>query len=251
MTADGQGDLEALRRIGAIVALARDTMLTEVRPGISTLELDEVGRDVLVRHNARSAPQLAYKFPGWTCISVNADLAHGIPTREKVLREGDLINIDVSAELDGYWADTGASAPVGTVPPRLTELLTVTKQAQEEAMQEVRAGRPLNIVGKTVERFAKRHKFKIIEGLGGHGVGRFIHEDPHVPNNFNRRDTKPFWEGLVLTVEPFLTLSATDVYETDDGWTLRTDDDCVGAQFEHTFIVTNGEPIVLTRSAAA
>src|SRR4051794_39404757 len=111
MSIEGPEDLEMLRRIGAIVAHARDAMLAEVRAGVTTAELDEVGRDVLVGQGARSAPQLAYGFPGWTCISVNDELAHGIPSRTKVLREGDLVNVDVSAELDGYWADTGASAP--------------------------------------------------------------------------------------------------------------------------------------------
>ncbi|MBK8172899.1 MAG: type I methionyl aminopeptidase [Sandaracinaceae bacterium] len=245
MTIDGEEDLAALRRIGKVVALARDAMLAEAKAGVSTLELDEVGRDVMKAHKARSAPKLAYKFPGFTCISVNEDLAHGIPSKKR-LRDGDLVNIDVSAELDGYWADTGASTAVGDVSPRVEELLEVTKKAQLDAMSQARAGKPLNIVGQVVEKHAKRHGFRIIETLGGHGVGRFIHEDPHVPNHFIRREKKPLWEGLVLTIEPFLTMSATEVFELDDGWTLRTVDGCLGAQFEHTFVVMNGAPIVLT-----
>ncbi len=246
MSIEGPEDLEGLRRIGAVVAEARDTMLAEVRPGVSTGELDEVGRDILRKHGARSAPQLAYQFPGFTCISVNEDLAHGIPSRTKVLREGDLVNVDVSAELDGYWADTGASAPVGEVSQRLSQLLWATRTAQAEAMHEARAGRPLNVIGKTVERRARRHGFHVIRTLGGHGVGRFIHEDPHVSNVFDRRDKQPLHEGLVLTIEPFFTLKGTDVVEAADGWTLRNKAGAVGAQFEHTFVVTNGAPIVLT-----
>ena len=123
MSIEGPADLEGLRRVGRVVALARDAMLAAIRPGISTGELDEVGRDVLRAYGARSAPQLAYGFPGWTCISVNAEVAHGIPAHDRRLRAGDLVNVDVSAELDGYWADTGASAPVGHVAPRLRQLL--------------------------------------------------------------------------------------------------------------------------------
>ena len=246
MSIEGPEDLEALRRIGAVVARARDAMLSEVRPGISTQELDEVGRDVLKAHGARSAPQLAYDFPGCTCISVNADLAHGIPTRDKVLCAGDLVNVDVSAELDGYWADTGASAAVGEVSTRLQELLWVTRTAQQEAMQQARAGELLSTIGLAVERRARRHGFHVVRNLGGHGVGRHIHEDPHVANVFDRRDTTRLTEGLVLTIEPFLTTRATRVVEAEDGWTLRTPDGSVGAQFEHTFVVTNGAPIVLT-----
>jgi methionyl aminopeptidase len=246
MSIEDDDDLEGLKRAGAAVAEARDAMLAEVRPGVSTQELDEVGRAVLERHGARSAPKLAYNFPGWTCISVNADLAHGIPSRAKVLRSGDLVNIDVSAELDGYWADTGASAPVGTVAPRLHELLRATKLAQREAMEAARAGVPMNVIGRAVEKRARKHRFEVIRNLGGHGVGRHIHEEPHVPNVFSRRDTLRLWEGLVLTIEPFLSTRARSVVEAGDGWTLRTPDGSLGAQFEHTFVVMRGEPIVLT-----
>jgi methionyl aminopeptidase len=246
MSIEGPDDLEMLRRIGAIVARARDAMLAEVRAGVTTAELDEVGRDVLVANGARSAPQLAYGFPGWTCISVNDELAHGIPSPSKVLREGDLVNVDVSAELDGYWADTGASAPVGTVAPKLRQLLWSTREAQAEAMAVARAGQPLNQIGAVIERKAKKHGFKVVRTLGGHGVGRHIHEPPHVSNVFEKRDKTVLWEGLVLTIEPFLTTRAIDVVEADDGWTLRTPDGSVGAQFEHTFVVTKDRPIVLT-----
>src|SRR5688500_6340180 len=141
MSIDGQHDVEGLRRAGAAVAEARDTMAEHVAPGVSTLELDAIGREVLERHGARSAPQLAYDFPGTTCISVNDELAHGIPRKERVLCEGDLVNIDVSAELDGYWADTGASFSVGTPAPEARALLSATRQALRDALEQARAGR--------------------------------------------------------------------------------------------------------------
>jgi methionyl aminopeptidase len=246
MSIEGPNDLEGLQRIGAVVARARDAMLAEVRPGVSTAELDEVGRDVLRAHGARSAPQLAYDFPGWTCISVNDAIAHGIPSHDTRLSEGDLVNVDVSAELDGYWADTGASTAVGQVEPRLRQLLWVTRNTQADAMASARAGTKLNGIGALIERRAKQHRFRVVRTLGGHGVGRHIHEPPHVSNVFDRSDKTVLWEGLVLTIEPFLTTRAIDVVEDSDGWTLRTPDGSVGAQFEHTFVVTNGQPIVLT-----
>jgi methionyl aminopeptidase len=246
MSIEGPNDLEGLQRVGAVVARARDAMLAEVRPGISTAELDEVGRDVLRAHGARSAPQLAYDFPGWTCISVNDAIAHGIPSHDTRLHAGDLVNVDVSAELDGYWADTGASTAVGHVEPRLRQLLWVTRTTQADAMAQARAGTKLNGVGALIERRAKQHRFRVVRTLGGHGVGRHIHEAPHVSNVFEHSDKTVLWEGLVLTIEPFLTTRAIDVVEDADGWTLRTPDGSVGAQFEHTFVVTNGQPIVLT-----
>lgn len=246
MSIDGEEDVEGLKRAGEAVAKARDTMAEHVAPGVTTAELDAVGRDVLRRYGARSAPQLAYDFPGVTCISVNDELAHGIPSRTRVLREGDLVNIDVSAELDGYWADTGASFPVGQVSPRALQLLSSTREALSDAIAEVRAGAPIRHIGRAVERRAKSAGFRVVRDLCGHGVGRHIHEAPQIPNTFDRRNTGVLHEGLVMTIEPFLTTGATRVVQDDDGWTLRTPDGSIGAQFEHTMIVTRGQPIIIT-----
>jgi methionyl aminopeptidase len=249
MTADSQDDIAALRRVGRAVAEARDVMGAAIVPGMTTADLDAIGREVLAKHGARSAPSLAYQFPGTTCISVNDELAHGVPSRHRVLCEGDLVNVDVSAEIDGYWADTGASFAVGRVSARARALLSATKRAQKDAMDEARAGRPIRNIGRAVERRARMHGFSVVSSLCGHGVGRFIHEKPDVPNVHRSNDPTLLWEGLVIAIEPFLTTGATTVIEGDDGWTLRTPDGSIGAQFEHSIVVTNGEPIVLTRSA--
>jgi methionyl aminopeptidase len=246
MSVDDVDDVEGLKRAGAAVAEARDAMGRAVAPGVTTADLDAVGGDVLRRHGARSAPALAYGFPGATCISVNDELAHGVPRASRVLREGDLVNIDVSAELDGYWADTGASFAVGAVSRRASALLWATRAALDEAMAEARAGARLRNIGRAVERRARRSGFRVIRDLCGHGVGRYIHEQPNVPNTFDRRDKTELHEGLVIAIEPFLTTGATHVVEDADGWTLRTPDGSLGAQFEHTVIVTRGQPIVVT-----
>jgi methionyl aminopeptidase len=215
---------------------------------VTTAALDAIGKEHLDRYGARSAPQLAYGFPGVTCISVNDELAHGIPSRERVLRDGDLVNIDVSAELDGYWADSGASFAVGTISARESALLSATKLALEDAMSQARAGEPLRNIGRAVERRAKSCGFRIVRNLAGHGVGRHIHEEPQVLNTFDARNRTILPEGLVITIEPFLSTSATLAVEGDDGWTLLSNDGSRGAQFEHTLIITRGEPIVVTRS---
>lgn len=246
MSIEGPEDVEGLSRVCAVVAEARDTMARHVAPGITTAELDEIGAAVLARHGARSAPNHAYGFPGATCISVNDAIAHGVPSRSQVLKEGDLVNIDVSAELDGYWGDTGASFPVGQVSPRASALLSATREALGDAMEKARAGEPLRNIGWAVERRAKKTGFKVIKSLCGHGVGRHIHEEPNVPNTCDRLDRTRLWEGLVITIEPFLTTRATRVVEDSDGWTLRTPDGSLGAQFEHTMIITRDQPIVLT-----
>src|SRR5262245_14804291 len=213
MSIDDERDIEGLKRIGAVVAEARDVMGAHVAPGVTTAELDDIGKEILDRYGARSAPQLAYKFPGVTCISVNDRIAHGIPSKKCVLAAGDLVNIDVSAELDGYWADTGASFPVGTVSAQATALLEATRLALEDGMSQVRAGAPLRNIGRAVERRAKQSGFKVIRNLCGHGVGRHIHEEPSVPNIFQRNDRTVLRAGLVITIEPFLTLGATMAVE--------------------------------------
>ena len=245
MTIDGPDELEKLKEIGGICRDVLRAMGAAVRPGITPRELDVMGGEMLAARGARSAPILAYDFPGHTCISVGDTIAHGIPGNEP-LKEGELINIDVSAEKDGFFGDTGASFPVGEVSDELKLLLKVTESAQRKAMFAARAGQPVNVVGKTVEREARKHGFKVIEGLNGHGVGGWIHEEPSVPNIYYARDKVKLKEGQVITIEPFLATKSHQYAEDTDGWTLRLAQGGYGAQFEHTFVVTKGAPIILT-----
>jgi methionyl aminopeptidase len=254
VTIDGDDDLQGLRRAGRAVAEARDGMLAAAEPGVTTADLDAVGRSALRAHGARSAPQLAVGFPAATCVSLNDEAAHGIPSPTRVLRAGDLVNVDVSAELDGYWADTGASAPVGppeTVDPVARRLVAATREANAAALAAAQAGRPLRHIGRAVQRCARRRGFTVIANLCGHGVGGFLHEEPSVPSIEDPSDRTVLWEGLVLAVEPFLSTGAHVAVADPDGWTLRTPDGSLSAQFEHTIVVTSGRPLVLTASAAA
>lgn len=241
-------EIEKLRRIGAVVAEAIEEMSSALVPGITTKELDDIGRAVLARHGAQSAPELVYKFPGATCISVNENAAHGIPGNQ-VIKEGDLVNIDVSAELDGFFSDSGASFPVGAVSPEKIALLDATKEALEKSIQMARHGRPIKLVGRVVEGIAKDKGYTVIHNLGGHGIGRGLHAEPSfIPHFYDRKERRFFKEGQVLTIEPFLAMGGSkQVNELDDGWTLQTENRDLVAQFEHTMIITRGEPIVLTR----
>jgi methionyl aminopeptidase len=244
MTIDHDDDLAGLQRAGRAVAEARDAMLAAVAPGVSTAELDAVGREVLDRHGALAAPPTV-GFPAATCISVNDEAAHGIPSPRRLLRDGDLVNVDVSANVAGYWADTGASTAVGQVDPVARQLLEATRAANRDALDAARAGRPLRHIGRAVERRARRHGFSVIRNLCGHGTGGALHEEPSVPGWEDRRDRTVLREGLVLAIEPFLSTGARHAVDGDDGWTLLTPG-CLSAQFEHTIVVTNGAPIVLT-----
>ncbi|HJO05595.1 MAG TPA: type I methionyl aminopeptidase [Acidobacteriota bacterium] len=231
-------DLDGMRAIGHAVASTIESMRCELRAGITTRELDMVGRHELARQGARSAPELVYQFPAATCISVNDEAAHGIPGDRQVC-DGDLVNIDVSAELDGYYADAGASFPVGAATAAAQQLCDAAQEALHEALRAVRSGKLVNGVGRAVERVARERGFRVIRNLCGHGVGRSLHEDPRtLLNYYEPRDRRRFNEGMVLTVEPFLSASADRALEGDDGWTLRTADGSLAAQYEHTVVVT-------------
>src|ERR1700728_4504851 len=245
MTVDNEEDLEGLRRAGRVVAEARTAMISAVAPRVSTAELDAVGREVFRRHGARSAPRVTYRFPGSTCISVNDEAAHGVPSLKRQLHSGDLVNLDVSAELDGYFSDTGISVAVGEVSPVASRLLEATEHAQRDAMNAAQPGARLRDLGRAVQRRARRHGFRVIENLNGHGIGRGLHEAPSVPS-VDDGQRMVLREGLVLAIEPFLSISADYVVDDADGWTLRTADGSLVAQFEHSMVVTKDGPMVLT-----
>lgn len=206
MTIDNDDDLQGLARTGSVVAEARRAMIAAVRPGVTTGDLDDVARGVFMAHGARSAPKRAYSFPGETCISVNDEAAHGIPSRHRVLRSGDVVNVDISAELEGYFSDTGASVAVGEVSNTAARLLEATKAAQRDAMSAAKAGASLRQVGRAVEARARATGFRVIKNLYGHGIGRSLHEQPSVPA-YDDGSRQLLREGLVLAVEPFLSVS--------------------------------------------
>jgi methionyl aminopeptidase len=246
MTADSQNDIDSLKAIGRICAETLRKMMCAARAGITTRELDDIGRALLEAEGARSAPEVMYNFPGATCISVSPVIAHGIPDGH-VLREGELIHIDVSAELDGYYADTGASIVVSKRERNLEKLLEATKATLSKALHAAKAGSLLNGIGRTVHNEARRRGFNVIYNLTGHGIGRRLHESPQeILNFYNPADRRILNEGLVLAIEPFLTTGIGRVIEGKDGWAMRTMDQAVAAQFEHTIIVTKNEPIILT-----
>jgi methionyl aminopeptidase len=245
MTIDSQEELDALIRAGRVVAEARNAMVEAVAPGTTTGELDAVGRDVFRQHGARSAPRVTYRFPGSTCISVNDEAAHGIPSLKRQLREGDLANLDVSAELDGYFSDTGISVAVGEITAIARRLLEATELAQREAMDAAQPGSRLRDLGRAVEKRARRQGFRVIRNLNGHGIGRGLHEEPTVPS-IDDGQRMILREGLVLAIEPFLSVSSDHVIDDEDGWTLRTSDGSLVAQFEHSIVVTRDGPLVLT-----
>ena len=248
MSIESEGDLIGLARVGKIVAQTLREMEKQVEPGITTAELDRIGDEFLERHGARSAPRLVYKFPGANCISVNSEAVHGIPGK-RVIAAGDVVKLDVTAELGGYMADAAITVLVPPVTPHMRNLANCASQALEKGINAARAGRPIFEIGRAVESEVKRQGFTVLRELLGHGVGRSIHEDPQIPNYFDRRANQRLPEGLVITIEPIISAGTSWTVEEDDGWTLKTLDDSLAAHFEHTMVITRGRPILLTALA--
>lgn len=241
-------ELAGMKEIGSIVAFIRDELLKAAKPGVTTLELDLLAKKLFDEKGAVSAPKSEYDFPGYTCISVNEEVAHGIP-KNYVLKDGDLVNIDVSGSKNGFFADTGLSIVVGQPNEKLQDLIDTAVLAFEEGLKKIKAGSKLNQIGKVVERTAKSKGYKVIMNLTGHGVGRSLHEKPnHILNYYDPRDNELLMNGMVLAFEPFVSMGDEEVIDRgDDGWTYITPNRSLVAQCEHTVVVTKQEAIVITR----
>lgn len=246
MTIETDHDLQELKRVGHIVALILKRMMGKAEPGMTTKELDAIGKQLFEVYDVRSAPQISYDFPGYTCISINEEAAHGIPG-ERIINPGDVVNIDVSAESNGYFADTGGTFVMSPTSPLKERLCHATRTALNHAMTKARADRPLNGIGKAIQKVAKDSGFKVIKNLCSHGVGRSLHEEPQsIPGFYDPQDKRILRNGSVITIEPFLSTKSRVVNELADGWTLAGVEGNLSAQYEHTMVITKGMPIVVT-----
>jgi len=249
ITTDEQ--LEQLQAIGRICAVARDAMAAALRPGITTAELDDIGRKILESHGARSAPEITYEFPGATCISVNEEIAHGIPGG-RVIAAGDLVNIDVSAEKNGVFADTGASFIVPPGNGQLEALCRDGKKAMWAGIRAIKSGAPLADIGTAIGKFARQRGYTLISNLASHGVGDSLHDEPgEIPTWPDRSERRRIADGLVFTVEPFLSLGGRSAEQKsfDDEWTLVSEPPAPCVQYEHTVVATKRGAIVVTLAA--
>ncbi len=245
MSIKSQSQFDKLRIIGRIVRQALDRTAAAVRQGISTAELDEVGARVLAEQGAESAPPKVYGFPGALCISVNEEAIHGIPG-DRVIRSGDLVKLDLVASKDGYYADAAVSVLVGEAAPEAQKLARCAESAFFQALPAARAGNRVYDIGRAVERETRRCGFSVMRDLCGHGVGRTIHESPSIPNYHDPRFRNRLTEGLVITIEPIIAAGGGAGVLSSDKWTIRTADGSWSAHYEHTVVITRGEPVLLT-----
>lgn len=249
MSISKDSELVGMQQVSHAVAHTLKAMMNYARPGMSTKELDDYGGSILSGFGAQSAPKLTYGFPGWSCISVDNEFCHGIPSAKRILKEGDLINIDVSAELNGFWSDNGASFVLGNDIHRHQKLVAASKAILQKAISNIKGGVKIADIGDLMETEAKKSGFCVIKNLGGHGIGTSLHEEPaEILNYKNRFDKRRFRKNTVVAIETFISTASTVATELSDGWTMVSNKGGYMAQHEHTIVVTDGAPIILTEA---
>ncbi|HEY3403349.1 MAG TPA: type I methionyl aminopeptidase [Ohtaekwangia sp.] len=247
MSITKETELSGMQKASEAVAFTLREMRNYARPGMSTKQLDDYGAAILADFGARSAPFLTYGFPGYTCISVNNEFCHGIPSDARILKEGDLVNIDVSAELNGFWSDNGGSFVLGADINRHQKLIDASKQILHKAIYKIKGGVRISDIGHLIETEARKQGYKVIRNLTGHGIGKSLHEEPgEVANYRDRFNTTRFKKNTVIAVETFISTTSTYAETLRDGWTLVGNKGGFMAQHEHTIVVTDDIPIILT-----
>lgn len=248
MSITSNTELEGIKKVSEAVGKVLRQMREYAQPGMTTSALDEYGGQLLEAAGVRSAPRLTYGFPGWTCISVNNEVAHGMPSN-RILQEGDLVNVDVSGEMDGYWADNGGSFVLGEDLHQHAPLVNASMQILHKAIQHIRGGVKIAEIGRLIETEAKKAGYRVIKNLVGHGVGRSLHEAPkEIPCFYDRFNLDRFKKNSIVAIETFISTRATYAYNKGDGWTLVTNDGSFVAQHEHTIMITDGQPVILTQA---
>ncbi|MDO9374248.1 MAG: type I methionyl aminopeptidase [Ferruginibacter sp.] len=247
MSITKESELAGMKKASEAVGCTLKEMSKYAQPGMTTKHLDEYGAKILADFGAKSAPHLTYGFPGWTCISVNNEFCHGIPSDNTILEEGDLINIDVSAELDGFWSDNGNSFVLGKDIHQHQKLVEASKQILHKAIFNIKGGVRIADIGHLIETEAKKRGYKVIRNLTGHGIGRSLHEEPgEIANYRDRYNQTRFKKNSVIAIETFIATTSTYTETLKDGWTMVGNKGGFMAQHEHTIVVTDGKPIILT-----
>lgn len=245
MSVDSPEQLRALKRAGSLVAATLRVLRSAVAPGVTTGQLDEIAAEFFAGHGARSGPVLTYDYPGSICVSVDDEVVHGIPG-PRALRVGELVTLDVAAELDDYHADAAVTVAVGPVDDQAQRLLAATRAALSAGIRAAQPGARLRDIGAAVERTTRARGFQVIRELTGHGIGRHMHEEPTVFNWPAPDADQVLKAGLVFTIEPMVAAGRPRILLERDGWTVRTADRCLSAHEEHTIVVTARGPLVLT-----
>ena len=235
--------LEANQIVAATLAMLED----EIKPGLNTLQLDKWAEDFARQHGAVPAFKGYRGFPGSLCVSLNEEVVHGIPSERVILKDGDIVSIDFGIKLNGFYGDSAVTLPVGSISANKQKLIDVTRQSLELAIDQVRVGNRINDLSRAVQQHVESNGFSVVRQFVGHGIGSQLHEAPEIPNYERKERTPRLIAGMALAIEPMVNVGTFDVKVLKDGWTVLTADRKPSAHFEHTVVVTEGDPLVLSR----
>ena len=239
-------DIKLILEAGKIVAGVHNLMIKTVKPGMSTLELDQLAEQFIRKHGALPTFKGYHGFPGTLCTSINEEVVHGIPSADRILKDGDVISLDCGATYKGWIADTAITLPVGDIPDEILKLLSATDEGLHAGIQAMRAGNRIHDVSAAVEDVGLKYGYGIVQNYGGHGVGKNLHEEPFIPNYRTDNPGPEIRPGNVMAIEPMFNLGTADVETLDDKWTVVTKDRKPSAHFEHTIVVTDDGPVIAT-----
>jgi methionyl aminopeptidase len=243
-------EIARMREAGQVVSVVHQRIQEAVAPGVTTQDLDDIARDTFQEMDAGSLFLGHHGFTGRICASVNEEIVHGIPGK-RVLREGDIISVDVGATIGGFCGDSAWTYGVGRISPEAERLLHDTEISLLKAVEQARAGNRLGAIGHAVEQYANERGYGLVREYGGHGIGRKMWEDPHVPNHGDPNKGVLLRPGMTLAIEPMLNIGGDETRTLEDGWTVVTLDGTLSAHFEHTVVITNDEPEILTKRLAS
>jgi methionyl aminopeptidase len=239
-------DLDAMRRAGHVVSVIHQRIEAAIAPGVTTMDLDLIARDTMLEFGAGSSFLGHMGFPGRICASVNEEIVHGIPG-PRILRDGDIISVDVGATIDGFHGDSAWTYAVGNVSEEALELLRVTEESLYLGIAQAVAGNRLGAIGHAIESYATANGFGLVREYGGHGIGRSMWEEPHVANHGEANRGPQLRSGMTLAIEPMVNCGVDETEQLPDGWTVATADRRLSAHFEHTVVIRSGEPEILTK----
>jgi methionyl aminopeptidase len=243
-------EIDRMRAANRLVTDVLQALEAAAAPGVSTADLDRLA-ERLVRDGGAEPAFKGYRgFPATLCASINDEVIHGIPSPTRVLRDGDIISLDVGVKLGGYYGDSAVTVPIGEIPERTATLLRVTREALERGILQARAGGRLSDVSHAIQRWVESHGFSVVREFVGHGIGEKLHEEPQIPNYGEPGRGPRLAEGMVLAIEPMVSMGRPETRVLKDGWTAVTRDGSLAAHFEHTVAVTSADPLVLTRRDA-
>lgn len=241
-------EIELMKEAGRILAITHEEMKKAIKPGITTYDIDKLGEEVIRSYGCTPSFLNYCGYPASICVSINEEVVHGIPSKTRYIKEGDIVSLDAGVIYKGYHSDSARTYGVGEISPVCTDLIKVTKQSFFEALKVARAGNHIKDIGVAVEKYVLQHGFDVVVDLVGHGVGKNLHEDPDVPNFATRRRGPKLKAGMTIAIEPMVTVGDYHVNWLDDGWTVVTADGLAAAHYENTIFITENEPVILSRA---